>query len=83
MTIKDYYNDLKLANDLMTNDLHHELLSVLAYMILSVEEPEQRKTLIDFYKKSELPFAKKGSEIYLEISRLSNEVLGYVEENLL
>lgn len=84
MTIKHYYDDLKSADDLMSSNLHHKLSSVLRYIIPLVKDPEQKKELKDFYKKcEELPFANKGSEEYIVVSRLSYEVLEYIEENLL
>ncbi|MDR6368848.1 hypothetical protein J2795_000914 [Chryseobacterium bernardetii] len=84
MTIKHYYDDLKSADDLMSNNLHHKLSSVLRYIIPLVKDSEQKKELKDFYKRcEELPFANKGSEEYIEVRRITYEVLEFIEENLL
>ncbi|MBS1549556.1 MAG: hypothetical protein JSS94_06810 [Bacteroidetes bacterium] len=84
MTIKHYYDDLKTADDLMSSNLHHKLSSVLRFIIPLVINPEQKKVVKAFYKRcEELPFANKGSEDYIVISRLSYEVLEYIEDNLL
>lgn len=83
MTIKDYYNQLKSADESMNNNLHHKLSSVLRYIIPLVKDSEQKSVLKDFYQRTEIPFANKGTENYIQISRLSYEVLEYIEENLL
>ena len=84
MKIEDRYRELKTADDLMSNHLHNKLSTVLRDIIPLVKNTEHKKILKDFYKKTEdIPFAEKGSEDFLKISRLSYEVLEYIEENLL
>lgn len=84
MTIKHYYSDLKAADDLMSSNLHHKLSSVLRYIIPLVKDPEHKKDLKNFYKRcEELPFANKGSIEYIEVRRITHELLEFIEENLL
>ncbi len=84
MKIEDRYRELKTADDLMSNHLHNKLSTVLRDIIPLVKNTEHKEILKDFYKKTEdIPFAEKGSEDFLKISRLSYEVLEYIEENLL
>lgn len=84
MTIKEYYSQLKTADDLMSNHLHNKLSSALKFIIPLVKDSEQKKELKDFYKRCEkLPFANKGSEEYVEVRRITYEVLEFIEENLL
>lgn len=84
MTIKHYYDDLKSADDLMSSNLHHKLSSVLRFIIPLIKDSKQKKALKDFYKRcEELPFANKGSEEYIEVRRITYEVLEFIEENSL
>ncbi|EKB57528.1 hypothetical protein [Bergeyella zoohelcum] len=84
MKIEDRYRELKTADNLMSNHLHNKLSTVLRDIISLVKDTEHEKILKDFYKETEdIPFAKKGSEEFLEISKLSYKVLQYIEENLL
>ncbi|WP_426479297.1 hypothetical protein ACP3T3_07560 [Chryseobacterium sp. CBSDS_008] len=84
MTIKEYYSQLKTADDLMSNHLHNKLSSVLRNIIPLVKDSEQKKELKDFYKRcEELPFANKGSEEYIEVRKITYEVLEFIEENLI
>lgn len=84
MTIKHYYDDLKTADELMSSNLHHKLSSVLRFIIPLVTDSEHKKAVKDFYKRcEELPFANKGSEEYIEIRRITYEVLEFIKENLI
>ena len=84
MTIKEYYSQLKTADDLMSNHLHNKLSSVLKFIIPLVKDSEQKKELKDFYERNEvLSFASKGSEEYIEVRKITYEVLEFIEENLL
>lgn len=84
MTIKEYYSQLKTADDLMSNHLHNKLSSVLKSIIPLVKDSEQKKELKYFYKRSKvLPIASKGSEEYIEVKRITFEVIEFIEENLL
>lgn len=49
MRIKEYYSQLKTADDLMSNHLHNKLSSVLKFIIPLVKDSEQKKELKDFY----------------------------------
>lgn len=84
MTIKDYYSQLKSADDLISNHLHNKLSSVLRNIIPLVKDSEQKQQLVNFYRKcEELPLAKKGSEEYLEVRRITYQVLEFIGENLI
>ena len=84
MIIKEYYSQLKTADDLMSNHLHNKLSSVLRNIIPLVKDSEQKKELKKFYKRcEELPFANKGSEEYIEVRKITYEVLEFIEENLI
>ena len=84
MKIKDFYYELKSADDLVSSNLHHKLSTVLKNIINLVEDSKHKKDLKDFYKRcEELPFSNKGSDEYLEVRRITYEVLGFIEENLL
>lgn len=84
MTIKDYYSQLKSADDLMSNHLHNKLSSVLRNIIPLVKDSEQKQQLMHFYRNcEELPFANKGSEEYFEVRRITYQVLEFIGENLI
>ncbi len=84
MKIADRYRELKTADDLMSTHLHNKLSTVLRDIISLVKDTEHKKILKYFYKKvKNIPFAEKGSKDFLEISKLSYEVLEYIEEHLL
>jgi len=84
MKIRDYYSELKSADDLMSSNLHHKLSTVLRNIISLVEDSKHKEELQDFYKRcEEIPFANKGSDEYLEVGRITCEVLEYIEENLI
>lgn len=84
MKIRDYYSELKSADDLISGNLHHKLSIVLRDIINLVEDSKDKEDLKDFYKRcEELPFANKGSNEYLDVRRISYEVLEYIEENLI
>lgn len=84
MKIKDYYSELKSADDLISSNLHHKLSTVLRNIINLIEDSKHKMDLKDFYKRcEELPFANKGSNEYIEVRRITYEVLEYIEENLL
>ena len=84
MTIKEYYSQLKTADDLMSNHLHNKLSTVLRNIIPLAKDSEQQQELMNFYKNcEELPFANKGSEEYIEVRRITYQVLEFIEENLI
>ncbi|MFT3919924.1 hypothetical protein [Cloacibacterium sp.] len=84
MKIEDYYKELKSADDLMSNHLHNKLSTLLRNIIPLVKNTEQKNELKEFYKRcEELPFAEKGSDEYIEVRRITYEVLEYLEENLI
>ena len=84
MKIADRYREVKTADDLMSAHLHNKLSTVLRDIISLVKDTEHKKILKYFYKKvKNIPFAEKGSKDFLEISKLSYEVLEYIEEHLL
>lgn len=84
MTIKDYYSQLKSADDLMSNHLHNKLSTVLRNIIPLVKDSEQKQELMKLYRNcEELPFANKGSEAYIEVRRITYQVLEFIGENLI
>ncbi|MDY0931625.1 hypothetical protein [Chryseobacterium sp. CFBP8996] len=84
MTIKEYYSQLKTADNVMSNHLHNKLSTVLRNIIPLVKDSEQKQELEEIYRKcEELPFANKGSEEYIEVRRITFEVLEFIEDNLL
>lgn len=84
MKTRDYYSELKSADDLMSSNLHHKLSTVLRNIINLVEDYTYKKDLKDFYKRcEELPFANKGSDEYIVVRKITYEVIEYIEESLL
>ncbi len=84
MTIKEYYSQLKTADDLMSNHLHNKLSVVLQNVIPLVKDSKQKKELKNFHRKcEELSFANIGTEEYIEVRRITYEVLEFIEDNLI
>lgn len=84
MTIKEYYSQLKAADDLMSSHLHNKLSVVLQNIIPLVKNSEQKQELMNFLREcEELPFANKGTEEYIEVRRITYEVLEFIEDNLI
>lgn len=84
MKIRNYYYELKSADDLMSSNLHHKLSTVLRDIINLLEDSTYKQDLTAFYKRcEELPFANKGSDGYIEVRKITYEVLEFIEENLL
>jgi hypothetical protein len=44
MTIKEYYSQLKTADDLMSNHLHNKLSTILKNIIPLVKDSEQHRS---------------------------------------
>jgi len=84
MNIKDYYSELKSADDLISSNLHHKLSTSLRNILNLIGDSKQKEDLKYLYDKCEkIPFASKGTENYLEVRKISYEVLEYIEDNLL
>ncbi|KQS92083.1 hypothetical protein ASG21_06410 [Chryseobacterium sp. Leaf394] len=65
----------------MSNHLHNKLSTVLRNIIPLVIYSEQQQELMNFYKNcEELPFARKGSEEFIKVRRITYQVLELIKK---